>query len=206
MEYGSASDSVIDISGELDRFHPPPVELTPGMFHSSEDAIAVSKAIQMARLYRCEICYSIPDEPEALRTCSDCGACACRECFANWLSSKIFSGFANAETLCCISCSKEVSHQEVEELCGKRTYRKLLYFLSRAQYRDNKSAIWCSKDGCWLLLSTTEGLFPPQSLFSRKKQKQTVKVLNCEGCVSRLTSIIKLLSLRDQKFDGKKAS
>lgn len=148
---------------------------------------------ELGRIWnRCEICFDSPDNRDDIRRCTQCFASACKECFSGWLTSKIFSGFAYAETLRCISCPEPVSHEEVRELCGKRTYRKLLYFLSRAEHRDNKATMWCSADGCWLLLSTTAGVVPTKksalrSLFPlREKQEAqpSTKAISCEECVS----------------------
>lgn len=197
MDYGSAADSVVDISGELE-FDPRRLDkfLQSRLTNEINIGNGFAPLMRFARSQRCEICYSSPTETD-LRSCTDCGATACFECFGTWLSNKIFGGFANAENLCCISCPKEVTKEEIRELCGKRTYRKLLYFLSRAENRENLSSVWCSMDGCWLLLSTTAGSEPQKtrlrSFLLRRCQANRHEFVNnthlitCEECVSACT-------------------
>lgn len=104
------------------------------------------------RGYRCEICFSLPSSKVAkMRSCEKCSAVTCSVCFKAWLETKIFSG-QGAVDMRCISCTESVSDSEVLDLCGERTYKKLLYFRSRAEYRNVDSALWCPTEGCWRLL------------------------------------------------------
>jgi hypothetical protein len=101
MDTGSASDSLVDISGELDFRYaasiPARMDFASldygGEFQSNEEAmIAVAQALDLQRGYRCEICYGFPPEREPMRTCSNCAAVACHA----WYEAGMNAAFAQS--------------------------------------------------------------------------------------------------------------
>lgn len=183
MDLEEDADAIIDITEALDFGEPDDSHMS-GAFLTTEDALFAVVQHKSKKSEICEICY-LAEECEPLRACQNCNASVCHPCFKSWLTSRVFSGYASICSLRCISCTVEIEHSEVREVCGERTYQKLLYFISRGEHRNDPSAVWCAHDGCWKLLvssGSTESTPMLTSMMKRRKS-HVAQSLRCDKCV-----------------------
>lgn len=184
MDLGGATDIIVDTS-EAWSFAERDGYSLSGAFERLRTDALLTKAAFEAKVVVCEICY-LANEGEEMRVCANCGAHACESCFKGWLITRIFSGHSSACSIRCISCTHEVSHEEIREICGERMYQKLLYFLSRSEHRNDPAAVWCAHDGCWRLLR--EGIPGTMKKHWSKSDKQDT--ITCGHCVCFLDGLL----------------
>lgn len=176
------AENILDITESLD-FGEYGDSRESGAFPSTEDALFAVAKHKTSRPKFCEICY-LAEEFESLRVCPNCDAAVCRSCFKSWLTSRVFSGYASICSLRCISCTLEIEHTEVREVCGERTFQKLMYFISRGEHRNDPDAIWCAHDGCWKLLTSSASKEGPHVLRRGQGRKSHgAHNLGCDHCV-----------------------
>jgi IBR domain, a half RING-finger domain len=175
VEVDISRQSEISQSILYDEFGPV-FEYEPMLSDSDGHALEISTTDSVRRRFRidekCAICYQdLAASAQDLWRCPMCEVTACKDCFSFWLETKIFTG--HAKNLKCISCPGPIFDGDIREICGERTYRKLLYFTSRSELRGNPYAVWCPKDSCWSLIY---GLSVPLN--------ETIHSLNCPDCAT----------------------
>ena len=99
-------------------------------------------------VHACDICMAMPTM--GMPSCDFCGAKSCNECFRTYVRVQMES--LMGRRLTCMMCPEPVSLLEVEEVCGEVAVKKLIYLRLKHDLRNDPSAAWCPKEGCWRLL------------------------------------------------------
>ena len=95
------------------------------------------------------ICYEMLEQGKSLAL--DCGHTFCGDCWANYLQTKVQSGFQGIDALCMQSgCNMKVTHKIFESVLASSPKDKETYWkwLCKSFTDENKNIKWCPNVQC----------------------------------------------------------
>ncbi|CAG0922086.1 unnamed protein product, partial [Notodromas monacha] len=110
--------------------------------------------------FECGICME-PAKPTWRGEDAGCGHRFCRDCYRDYISSRILSGTMNEWATCPQSdCEQLVSHEQIESLLSADSHALQLYarFLVNSYVDSHKSVKWCPAPDCEFAVRVREGI------------------------------------------------
>lgn len=97
----------------------------------------------LAEDFLCGICFC-PCEDDEVIGIQDCGHACCKECYGEYLKSRLADGHESIGTYCPDQkCNMVVPESHFKELLDSESYKRYRFFLMKAYVETNKNAQWC---------------------------------------------------------------